>query len=95
MKSILFALLALTLGGCATTWPESASLNPQINDQPDNIYSGNTIAIDNQDTRLGSQIIKIKIKKDPEVLIPAVPRCRELYRCTGQICAVKRHRTRI
>ena len=34
-------------------------------------------------------------KKDPEVLIPAVPRCRELYRCTGQICAVKRHRTRI
>ena len=70
MKSILFALLALTLGGCATTWPESASLNPQINDQPDNIYSGNTIAIDNQDTRLGSQIIKIKIKKDPEVLIP-------------------------
>ena len=37
MKRILFALLALSLGGCATTWPESASINPQINGQPGNI----------------------------------------------------------
>ena len=69
MKRILFALLTLSLGGCATTWPESASINPQINDQPDNIYSGNAVAIDNQDTRVGSQIIKIKIKKEPVVLL--------------------------
>lgn len=70
MKRILFALLALSLGGCATTWPETASINPQINDQPDNIYSGNAVAIDNQDTRVGSQIIKIKIKKSPSCCWP-------------------------
>ncbi len=71
MRSLLFALLALALSGCSTTWPESASLNPIINDQPDTILpQGTRIKVDSNDTRVGSQIIKIKLKGEPEVLIP-------------------------
>lgn len=70
MKPLLFALLALALCGCSSTWPESASLNPIINDQPDNILPQGTRIMDSNDSRVGSQIIKIKIKGEPEVLIP-------------------------
>lgn len=70
MKSALLALFALILGGCATAWPESASLNPLINDQPDHVFSGNTVSIDNQDSRTAQQIISIKRKGEHEVLIP-------------------------
>ena len=64
MRTLLFALLALALSGCSTTWPESASLNPIINDQPDTILpQGTRIKVDSSDARVGSQIIKIKIKK--------------------------------
>lgn len=70
MKSVLFALLAVLATGCATTWPESASINPQINDQPDNLLSGKQVAVSSQDTRVGTQIIKIAKKDEPVVLIP-------------------------
>jgi uncharacterized lipoprotein len=71
MKRLLSALFAIALAGCANTWPETASLNPQINDQPDNVYNGQaTISVDSQDSRIGSQIIRVKIKNEPEVLIP-------------------------
>ncbi len=56
MKKILFILLAMSLGssvtGCSTAWPESASINPIINDQADNILPNNTrVTVTGNDTR--------------------------------------------
>ncbi len=75
MKKILFILLAMSLGssvtGCSTAWPESASINPIINDQADNILPNNTrVTVTGNDTRTGTQIIKIKLDGKPVVLIP-------------------------
>lgn len=71
MKTVLFALTALLLAGCASGWPETASLNPVVNDQPDRIYGyGTSASIDSRDTRLGSQIIRIKVAGEPVVMIP-------------------------
>ncbi len=71
MKTALFALAALLLSGCAASWPETASLNPVVNDQPDRIYGfGTRASFDGSDRRLGSQIIRIKLGNEPVVMIP-------------------------
>lgn len=71
MKKFLFVLMALCLGACSTSWPENASINPIINDQADNILPNNTrITVSGNDSRSGSQIIKINLDGKPVVLIP-------------------------
>lgn len=70
MKSVLFAVLAVVLAGCSTAWPENASINPQINDQPDNLLAGQSVSVSSQDVRSGHQIIKINKQGEPVVLIP-------------------------
>lgn len=63
MKKSLLLLAALMLGGCATHWPESALLNPQVIPSNQQYYSGNRITLEGVDKREAAYVFSIKKKR--------------------------------
>ncbi|MGL6624586.1 YajG family lipoprotein [Aeromonas jandaei] len=69
MKKSLLLLAALTLGGCATHWPETAMLNPQVIPANQQVYSGNRITMEGVDKREAAYVFSIKYKEKAPVLV--------------------------
>ena len=69
MKKSLLLLAALVLGGCATHWPESALLNPQVIPSNQQYYSGNRITMEGVDKREAAYVFSIKKKEKAPVLV--------------------------
>ena len=69
MKKSLLLLAALVLGGCATHWPESALLNPQVIPSNQQYYSGNRITMEGVDKREAAYVFSIKYKEKAPVLV--------------------------
>ena len=69
MKKSLLLLAALTLGGCATHWPETALLNPQVIPSNQQYYSGNRITLEGVDKREAAYVFSIKKKEKAAVLV--------------------------
>ena len=69
MKKSLLLLAALILGGCATHWPETALLNPQIVPANQHYYSGNRITLEGVDKREAAYVFSIKHKEKATVLV--------------------------
>ncbi|WP_421220003.1 YajG family lipoprotein [Aeromonas enteropelogenes] len=69
MKKSLLLLAALMLGGCATHWPETALLNPQIVPANQQYYSGNRITMEGVDKREAAYVFSIKKKEKATVLV--------------------------
>lgn len=69
MKKSLLLLAALMLGGCATHWPESALLNPQVIPSNQQYYSGNRITLEGVDKREAAYVFSIKKKEKAAVLV--------------------------
>ncbi len=69
MKKSLLLLAALMLGGCATHWPETAMLNPQVIPANQQVYSGNRITMEGVDKREVAYVFSIKYKEKAPVLV--------------------------
>ncbi|KIQ84857.1 MULTISPECIES: YajG family lipoprotein [Aeromonas] len=69
MKKSLLLLAALMLGGCATHWPETAMLNPQVIPANQQVYSGNRITMEGVDKREAAYVFSIKYKEKAPVLV--------------------------
>ncbi len=69
MKKSLLLLAALVLGGCATHWPETALLNPQVIPSNQQYYSGNRITMEGVDKREAAYVFSIKKKEKAPVLV--------------------------
>lgn len=69
MKKTLLLLSALVLGGCATHWPETALLNPQIIPSNSQYYSGNRITLEGVDKRPAAYVFSIKHKDKPVIYV--------------------------
>lgn len=69
MKKLLLLLAALMLGGCATHWPETAMLNPQVIPANQQVYSGNRITMEGVDKREAAYVFSIKYKEKAPVLV--------------------------
>lgn len=69
MKKSLLLLAALMLGGCATHWPETAMLNPQVIPSNQQYYSGNRITMEGVDKREAAYVFSIKKKEKAAVLV--------------------------
>ena len=69
MKKSLLLLAALILGGCATHWPETALLNPQVIPSNQQYYSGNRITMEGVDKREAAYVFSIKKKEKAPVLV--------------------------
>ena len=69
MKKSLLLLAALMLGGCATHWPETAMLNPQVIPANQQVYSGNRITMEGVDKREAAYVFFIKYKEKAPVLV--------------------------
>ena len=64
MKKSLLLLAALMLGGCATHWPETALLNPQVIPSNQQYYSGNRITLEGVDKREAAYVFSIKTERE-------------------------------
>jgi len=80
MRASALLVLSLLLGGCAASWPEQASLNPQVAQQAAGLYQGQSLSLQAQDKRLASQVITIKLDGEPEVRVPNQVAPAELLR---------------
>ncbi|WP_429083070.1 YajG family lipoprotein [Aeromonas bivalvium] len=69
MKSSFLLLAALLLGGCATHWPETALLNPQVIPANQQYYSGNRITMEGIDKRTAAHVFAIQQKEKAPVYI--------------------------
>ncbi|MGL4352316.1 MAG: YajG family lipoprotein, partial [Plesiomonas shigelloides] len=69
MKKSLLLLGVLMLGGCATHWPETAMLNPQVANAGQQYYSGNRITLEGVDKRVQPSVFTIKYKGKPAVYV--------------------------
>ncbi|ENY73061.1 lipoprotein [Aeromonas diversa CDC 2478-85] len=69
MKKSLILMAALALGGCATSWPETAYINPQIIPANQQYYSGNSITLEGIDRREAAYVISVKKKEKAPVLV--------------------------
>ncbi|MGL5661969.1 MAG: YajG family lipoprotein [Aeromonas sp.] len=69
MKKSLLLLGALLLGGCATHWPETAMLNPQVAPSSQQYYSGNSITLEGVDKRAQPNVFTIQYKGKPPVYV--------------------------
>lgn len=82
MKKSLILMGALLLGGCATSWPETAYINPQIIPANQQYYSGNSITLEGVDRRDAAYVISVKKREKAPVLVNA-------YAPLGQVLADK------
>ncbi|PJG58947.1 YajG family lipoprotein [Aeromonas cavernicola] len=69
MKKSLLLLVTLMLSGCATHWPETALLNPQIIPANQQYYAGNRITMEGVDKREAAHVFYIKKKEKTPVLV--------------------------
>ncbi|MDO2947144.1 YajG family lipoprotein [Aeromonas simiae] len=69
MKKTALLLAATLLGGCATSWPETAYINPPIVPANQQYYSGNSVTLEGVDSRPSAYVISVKKKEKPVVLI--------------------------
>lgn len=69
MKKTLLLLTALFLGACATHWPETAYINPQIIPSNQQYYSGQSITLEGVDRRQAAYVISVKKKAKAPVLV--------------------------